>query len=150
MNILLIEDNVADINLITRTMAGHNFEVCQSLECAFKVCFTFRPDAIILDLDLGGGEGPRSIRLLSYRYSNVPVIVYSGYEHDSIMEDAARNGAADFICKNKHDIKFLAHAVKFATMRGKTRLGRITDTLGELNEINTRLQKVANADKVGA
>jgi len=57
-------------------------------------------DAIILDLNLGGQNGLLLMELLKQRHPGVPILIYTGTDHDnSAITEMLRNGAKKYLRK---------------------------------------------------
>lgn len=57
-------------------------------------------DLALLDLNMPGSEGPKSIGHFHHHYPQIPVVVISGEESRSQMEKVMNYGAMGFICKS--------------------------------------------------
>ncbi|MDO4730610.1 MAG: response regulator transcription factor [Clostridia bacterium] len=98
--ILVVEDDVPVLNLITTTLKAHNYRFITAVngESAVSETASHNPDIILLDLglpDIDGVEVIRRIRSWSY----VPIIVISARSEDSDKIDALDAGADDYLTK---------------------------------------------------
>ena len=100
MDLLLVEDDAATMQVLTRFLArdGHQVTCSINLEEARKAAAGRRFDAVISDLGLPDGTGAELMRELRERYG-LRGIVLSGY---GMAEDLRRS----------HDAGFAAHLVK--------------------------------------
>lgn len=57
------------------------------------------PDLVLLDISMPGGDGLSGIARLHERWPGVKVVILSGYDHQELMQDAARSGARGFMSK---------------------------------------------------
>ena len=74
--------------------AGNSLEAKESLR-------ELTPDLIILDLSLGGDDGPALIKFLVDNYPPSKIIVYSALNEMTYGERAIRNGACGYVMKHR-------------------------------------------------
>jgi len=104
LSIVLIEDNLADVYLIERSLRMHEIDfelvrfdngdealryLCPPLELSLE-----RPDLILLDLHLPGTEGPEILKAIGAesRLEGVPVAILTGAYLESLAKlDLARS-----------------------------------------------------------
>jgi len=61
---------------------------------------TVKLDAIILDLNLAGQNGLLLMELLKQRHPGVPVLIYTGMDHDnSTITEMLKSGAKKYLRK---------------------------------------------------
>ena len=108
--IMLIEDD-ADTRqgLILRLRANH-YETAWAQDAISAVAMTVRekPDLILLDLGLPGGDGFLVMERLQSLALFVPIIVLSGRDPAFNRERALRSGAAAFLQKPADNEEILA------------------------------------------
>jgi CheY-like chemotaxis protein len=106
VQILLAEDNPADVYLIEEALREHKIDfritVAEDGEMAMSLLSNdaLRPDIVLLDLNMpkrGGGEVLDQLRKKSG--PDVPVIVLTSSDSPSDREDAMRLGATCYIRK---------------------------------------------------
>lgn len=68
-----------------------------------------RPDVVVLDLALAGVAGLEVAEYLLERQPDLPIVVYSGHLHPSMVAEAERIGIRE--CVDKSDIGRLATAL---------------------------------------
>ncbi|GAB2470818.1 MAG: response regulator [Comamonas sp.] len=56
-------------------------------------------DLVLLDISMPGGDGLSGIARLRAHWPGVYVVILSGYDHQELMQSAARSGAAGFMSK---------------------------------------------------
>lgn len=112
--ILLVEDNVAHIELIRRSFESDtemlNLHIAKSLTEFDVMLKNANPDIILADMNLPDGKG---LDLLS-RSERVPVVVMTSFGNEEIAVDALRKGALDYVVKSEHTFSELPHIIKRA------------------------------------
>jgi two-component system KDP operon response regulator KdpE len=98
--VLVVDDEVAILRALERNLRGHGFQVetAATATDAIAASERWRPDAMILDLGLGDGDGHDVIRALRTR-SAIPVIVLSVRGADRDKVTALDLGADDYLTK---------------------------------------------------
>jgi len=80
--------------------SGFNILTAKDEAEALRRMETVKLDAIILDLNLGGQNGLLLMELLKQRHPGVPILIYTGMDHDnSAITDMLRNGAKKYLRK---------------------------------------------------
>jgi two-component system KDP operon response regulator KdpE len=100
MRILIVDDEKQITRVLRTSLQSSGYEVSVANDGmeAFNLFKTFAPDLIITDLamaDMGGLELTRAIR----RISEVPIIVLSVREQETIKVAALDEGADDYVTK---------------------------------------------------
>ena len=98
--ILLIDDDPSITRLLSRVFLKHKFEVIVANNGSegVKLAREQGPKAIILDLSipqLNGWQVCREIR----RFSNAPIVIYSGNDDPGIRDSILAEGANCFLAK---------------------------------------------------
>lgn len=106
LKILCIEDNVQEIYLIkhflTESMKeGFQFDHAPSLQESFAKLKANSFDVVILDLGLHDSVGIVTINKFKAEFPVMPIIVYSGDNHEEAIQSVIRAGADAFV--SKHD-----------------------------------------------
>jgi len=102
--ILLVDDDQSLLRTLTLSLGarGYQIEVARDAEDAIDVVTGFRPDLILLDLDLDlrlpDEDGAEVIRRLR-AWSRVPVIVLSACRDGAAKVEALDAGARDYVTK---------------------------------------------------
>lgn len=121
VHILVVDDDASTRTLIVRTLAREGFACIEarSGEEAIQLLNTHRPDAILLDLSMGGMSGQEVLTSIrsDVRRSTVPVLVVSGHNDSEHRIWTLNHGADDFIPK-PFDARELAARVGSAIRRG--------------------------------
>ncbi len=59
-------------------------------------------DMALLDLNMPGSTGPKSVGYFHQRYPHIPVVVVSSEEDSGSIEKVLNNGATGFVCKSSN------------------------------------------------
>lgn len=106
VQILLAEDNPADVYLIEEALREHevdfNITVAEDGEAALRLLseIGYRPDVVLLDLNMPKRSGGEVLHLLRHsQHPEVPVIVLTSSDSPSDRDEALRLGATCYIRK---------------------------------------------------
>ena len=125
--VLLIEDNPADARLIQENLrdAGAKIELewARSLADGLKRLATPQPaiDAVLLDLSLPDSHGFDTFTRVSQQAPQVPIIMLTGLDDQSLAEQAMRAGAQDYLVKGHIDGDLLVRAIRYAIERARAK-----------------------------
>lgn len=123
-NILLIEDNLADIELITSYLDLGSFSYrlfkVSSLQDGLEIIRYNHIDIVLLDLALDDTKGFNTLRALFEDVRNIPVIVLTGNSNELLGMQLIRAGAQDFLIKGEFESKQLLRAIRYAMRRHKS------------------------------
>jgi signal transduction histidine kinase len=105
LRILILEDNPADAELEQRLLAGAGLDfavvVADTKASYLRQLAAFRPDVIVADYSLPGFSGESALKIAQERCPDVPVIVMSGAIGDEAAVELIRQGATDYILKDR-------------------------------------------------
>jgi len=138
IKILLVEDNPGDARLIREMLAEEGegqFVIthAERLGDAFHRLDEEHDDVILLDLSLPDSHGLDTFDGIHGRASEVPVIVLTGLDDESIAVKAVQEGAQDYLVKGKVDGALLARSIRYAIERHK----KVTEELREATKEKT-------------
>ena len=168
ITVLLIEDNPADIRLITEMIRESvsiegNVENIPLLEDGLKRISENDIDVLLLDLSLPDSSGLETFRRIQKAAPDIPVIILSGNEDEKIAIEAVRGGAQDYLVKGQIFMKLLEHSIRYSIER-KNILRKIAQAKEEwentfdaipdiilIIDVNKRITRAnkAIADKLG-
>ena len=122
LSILLIEDNLADADLLHETLeetGATQFELLQveSLGEALLSLKQESPDLILLDLSLPDGLGLDNVRKIHAAAHMIPLVVLTGLNDEQVALEAVREGAQDYLVKGQIDGALLVRAMRYAVER---------------------------------
>jgi DNA-binding NtrC family response regulator len=100
--ILYVDDNVVMLDLIKLLLerAGYTGIIAQNVDDALRMAegMTFR--AMVIDVNLAGDSGLMLMNFMMHNHKGVPVILYTGGEHDQPnVEKMVALGASKFVQK---------------------------------------------------
>ena len=137
--ILILEDEAWDAELAQRLLTSASLDyiavVVDSKPAFTEQLAEFRPDLILSDYSLPGFSGADALRIAQQQCSQVPVIIWSGVLGDEAAVDLIKQGATDYILKDRP--ARLPSAVQRALdeARQRARLARIEAQLGEAQRL---------------
>ena len=100
--ILFVDDERDWRAVVSATLKeiGHETLVAKNASEAMKQADGTELGLIILDLDLAGEDGLSLMRYLKRNHPGVPVIIYSGLDHDEeAIQKILKQGAAQYLRK---------------------------------------------------
>jgi len=101
--ILLVEDNLANRDMLTRRLERRGFAVCGAVDGPSGVALAVSemPDVILMDIVLGGMDGWEATRLIKDdpRTKSIPIIVLTASALSTDREMSIEVGCADFDTK---------------------------------------------------
>jgi len=114
--ILIADDDVSLVTVLTSRLQQHNYEVVIAFDAAqlVSLAHSAEPDLIILDIKMPAGTGTGALENLkiSAKTFPIPVIVMTAYSNDELREFAIKKGAVDFFEKPFQFDTFLASVEK--------------------------------------
>ena len=127
LSVLLVEDNPGDARLLTVGLAeeagdAFNIEWVQDLSTALEHLSADVVDAILLDLNLPDSEGFDTFARMQAAAPEVPILVLTGLEDDTIGLKAIQQGAQDYLGKADLTGSAVARALRYAVERHRSRV----------------------------
>ena len=161
---ILIVDDEADVREILTRKLQRKYKIfsADSVDNAVKLISRNNIDLVMTDLVMPQKDGLELLKIISYDYSHIPVIVISGNATLGMAVKAMQNGAADFIEKPIDDLNILyividkaleANENKLELKRLKTLLNEDFDTgnvIGKSLTIQKVMEKVKRISAVDA
>jgi len=150
---LLIEDNPDDAMLIQRYLTSsprvtYSLMHVGRLADGLKILDSIRFDVILLDLGLP--DAPAGIKTFEKAYaqaSQIPIIVLTGYDDDTIAVESVQKGAQDYIVKGQVTGSMLGRAIRYAIERKKL-LAQLEQSTREIKRLRGILPICANCKKI--
>ncbi|MFQ5795878.1 MAG: response regulator [Candidatus Bipolaricaulia bacterium] len=127
IEVLLIEDNPADVQLIKEMLA--DVEATHSVTSTLELVHVDRLstglerlaagdiDVVLLDLSLPGNQGLDTFTKVYTRASNVPIVVLTGLDDEALAVKAIRAGAQDYLVKRQLDGNLLVRIIRYSIER---------------------------------
>ena len=101
--ILLVEDNEANRDMLTRRLTRHGFEVCCAIDGPMGVAMASRerPDIILMDVALGAMDGWEATQLIKAApdTAQIPIIALTAHALSSDRQKSVEIGCSDFDTK---------------------------------------------------
>ncbi len=126
INLLIVEDNAGDARLIEEklkysSLAKFNFMNSSTKAAAFEILRTFHADIILLDLNLPDSFGLNTFNDFNKSFPAIPIVVLTGSDNLEIGQEAAKNGAQDFLVKASFSDIILERVLYFSIERYKNK-----------------------------
>ena len=120
--LLLVEDNPGDARLLSEMLnesGAHNIELMhrESMGEAEKHLASGTVDVVLLDLGLPDAQGLEAVRRARAAAPDVPLLVLTGLDDESLAARALRDGAQDYLVKGRIEAHELVRAVRYAIER---------------------------------
>jgi DNA-binding NarL/FixJ family response regulator len=97
-------------------------------DAAADQAMTTRPDAVVIDVRMPGGGGPRAARLIGQHVPHARLIAYSAFADREVVVAMLRAGVDEYLVKGVDD----AHLVDAIRRTGRVRIGLPAVDLQEL------------------
>jgi DNA-binding NtrC family response regulator len=139
LRVLFVEDNPDDLALLVRELRRAGFDPdwkCVETELDFIEELNKLPDIILSDYSLPQFSGLRAAELLRESDLNIPFILISGTVGEDVAVEAMKNGASDYLLKDR--IARLGVAVEQALEQKRLR----DEHLKADQEIRTQLNEL--------
>jgi DNA-binding NarL/FixJ family response regulator len=158
---LLIEDNPGDVRLIQEMLSEANPGACQitvfdRLESAWPAIEQDDYDVVLLDLTLPDSTGLATLSRLGPTVATAAVVVLTGLNDEAAAIQALREGAQDYLVKDRMSPEVLWRSVRYAVERKQVEMKllarerELEDQTRDLEEVNAALKvllKQREADK---
>ncbi|MES2048990.1 MAG: response regulator transcription factor [Pseudomonadota bacterium] len=104
MNLFIVEDSVHIQNRLRAFVEElpdvHVVGVASEVDNAYRAIIDVNPDALILDLQLGDGNGLTLLKSIKQNKPNIKVVVLTNHSTDANRLHALRAGADNFLDKS--------------------------------------------------
>ncbi len=99
--VLIVDDDQLVCTSLKKALVRLNYsvDVCLKGDEVFQSVEAFDPDIILLDIYLTTHDGLEILKEVKNRYSQIPVIMITGYADVDIAVKAMKSGAHDFLLK---------------------------------------------------
>jgi PAS domain S-box-containing protein len=122
LHVLVIEDSPGDVRLIEQMLATdwpHHYALQQAarLTTGLDALATESFDVILLDLSLPDSRGLDTFLAVQREASQLPIIVLTGYDDETLALQALEQGAQDYLIKGEVNSALLSRALRYAMGR---------------------------------
>ncbi|MBN2280621.1 MAG: response regulator [Candidatus Marinimicrobia bacterium] len=110
--ILIVDDDYEIREILATYLSENNFdtETAENLKTAGLKLASFKPDLILLDMNLPDGAGNDFLREMNKKNISIPVIMVTGITEKDIALESIKLGATDYITK-PIDLDYLSTSV---------------------------------------
>ena len=131
VNVLLVEDNLGDARLTRELLAEANtgvFRVHHTITLADALAYLAGEgadgacDVILFDLSLPDSHGLGGIAHLQVARPELPIVVLTGTDDESISVAAVQAGAQDYLVKGRGDGEMIARAIRYSVERKRAHM----------------------------
>ncbi len=154
LKVLLIEDDPDDAFLVRETLSETrgvriDLEVVDRLSPGLARLSTGDIDVALLDLSLPDSHGLDGLAEAHSKAPNVPIIILTGLNDESLAIEAVRKGAQDYLVKGQFGALLLERSLLYARERNRL-LRNLEARMKDLRASEDRLRKVIrnNADGI--
>jgi len=149
INILIVEDNPADVLLIKEYLSENkhirqDLAEAETLESALGLLSHYNFDAVLLDLRLPDSSGLDTVRKIITPYPDTAVIVLSGLQDEELALQAVRFGAQDFLEKQHLSPASLSKSLLYSIERKKA----MQEKEDLLHDLTLALKKIESLEGI--
>jgi DNA-binding NtrC family response regulator len=131
--IVILEDESWDAELAQRLLVSAGIEfvavVVDSKASFIEQMAAFAPDIILADYHLPGFSGQEALKIAQELYPDIPFIIWSGVLGDEAAVELIKQGATDFVLKDRPARLPSAVLRALAEVRQRARLANLEDQL---------------------
>jgi signal transduction histidine kinase len=122
LQVLLVEDNSGDARLLRemfRTESPDSFELTHVLRLSEALVLLAKGgiDIVLLDMGLPDGHGLDTVRRAHAVAPEIPLIVLTGLDDESLAAEAMKEGAQDYLIKGQIENRALPRALRHSIER---------------------------------
>jgi signal transduction histidine kinase len=130
VSILLVEDNPGDARLLRETLREapsfrHALTHVERLAEAQARLRAEGADVLLLDLSLPDAHGLDTVERASEAAPDVPIIVLTGLDDQTVALQAVQAGAQDYLVKGQFDATLLTRSIRYAMERKRLERERL-------------------------
>jgi signal transduction histidine kinase/DNA-binding NarL/FixJ family response regulator len=122
-SILLVEDNAGDVVIIRELLrsSGIDFSLVKAgtLRETLLLCVEQEFDIMLLDLGLPDSIGLETLKKIQVFNMKIPVVVMTGLDDEDIALKSLREGAQDYLVKNRLTPDNILRSIKYGIERKK-------------------------------
>jgi len=154
IRVLLVEDNPGDARLIREMLSeagGASFqpECVDRLAAGIERVTSGGLDVVLLDLSLPDSSGLDTLHRMHAAAPEVPILVLTGYDDETVGVKAVQEGAQDYLVKGLVEGDLLVRAIRYAIERHRM-LAKLEQYAHKLqsSELSFRNLIASNADGI--
>ena len=147
IRVLLVEDDPDDVVLLREMLSeapSIDFVLThvEHLQDAITTAAQERIDVCLLDLSLPDSRGLETFYELHEHLPEVPVVVLTGLDDETVAEAAVHGGAQDYLIKGKVDSTLLVRSIRYAIERQRASYYR--DLLNQRELFDTAVSQMSD------
>ena len=124
LRVLIIEDDAGDLEFVREILdesEGQSIllKSATSLKEGFGLLLRGDIDVILLDLGLPDSQGLITVVKTYTEHPEIPIVVLTGHEDQSLGAEALKRGAQDYLSKGRIDEQVLARSIRYAVERNR-------------------------------
>lgn len=153
IRVLQVEDNPGDARLMREILCEtgtSELDLClvDRLDEAVERLARERFDVVLLDLSLPDGHGLETVHRICGAAPEVPIVVLTGFDDETLALRAVQVGAQDYLLKNRIDGPRCLRAIRYAIERHRTGLAlRSQSLMDDMTGLYNRRGFLALADQ---
>ncbi len=150
LNILMVEDNPGDVVIvreyIKETSTKFKLTHATNLKETFAFCEQQDFDVILLDLGLQESTSLETLKMIKVFNIKSPIVVMTGLDDEDIALSALREGAQDYLVKNRLNSENILKSIKYGIERKKIQdlLKKNTHRFSILSSATAQLSQCEN------
>lgn len=123
ISILVVDDSVETIELITRNLksVGYHVYTADNVQMAITLLDSVSVDMVITDLNMPGENGMQLIRHVSENFKNVGILVITGFPSIQGAVESIKVGAEEYLVKPFTDTELFDAAQRVLSKNHKTK-----------------------------
>ena len=149
--ILILEDEAWDAALAQRLLTGAGLQltavVVDTKALFIEQLAAFRPEVILSDYHLPGFSGQEALKIAQEMAPDIPFIIWSGVLGDEAAVELIKQGATDYVLKDRPARLPTVILRALAEAERQTRLAQLEDQLTEAQRLAS-LGQLAAAEEV--
>ena len=111
IRVLLFEDNSDFADSVTELIANTEgitlVGVCENAKNVVRNIAFYKPDIVLMDIDMPGINGIEAVRMIKTNYPQLPVMMQTVFDHDDKVFDSILAGASGYLLKKAAPLKLL-------------------------------------------
>lgn len=121
MHILVVEDSLTQAHIHELNLKNHGFVVRKAarLDEALSILSEHSIDAVLLDLNLPDSQGISTFFKVQQAANQVPLVLISSMDDESIAMEALQGGAQDYLIKGKASDAEITRCLLYAIERNR-------------------------------